>query len=682
MGLFDRLKTKAVAGVAPFINMFQDRWTLTLGEQANEGQFLKQYKNWIYACVNCRSREVGNIDLFVREGKDKESTDEHELLDLLYKANPNMTKYELFYGTQAYLDLTGNAFWYLAREGKNADGKVKEIYLLRPDKVKIILDKDNALIVHGYAFTQANGKDIPFTPKQILHFKNFNPNSNFPISGRGMGVVQASASAIEIDNESRVWNYSFFKNSARPDGLLIKETGGQMSAEEYTTLKRQFNQEHGGSSKAHKVGFLSGAFKWQEVSKSVKDMDFVEQRRFSRDEILALFQVPKAVIGIVEDVSRSNAEATDYIFASRCIKPLMQTIVDTLNEYLADEFGDSVRLDFKSPVPQDRVALTNEYAVGIDKWLTRNEVRAKEGLPPLKNGDVIMGTLAQVPIDEVAPQKAKDTKPQIKTKKASDLIDDFIAKLPEYKSADDKNKKIADIKEKWLTIWKQEIEVRVGALKKDVVAYFEKQEKEVLSNVKDELKGIKKSEYSLKSVDDFLFDDKNAIKVAISLITPHIQNYIEQSGGQATDLIGGADVFDMESEAVLEFIQVRAKYFAKTINETTSNELMSAIEAGLEDGETADEISERVAQVYGKAKDYRTDMIARTEVSAASNFGASEGYLQAGISQHQWVVVDPQDEDCLVNEGQTVNIGDEFNSGDINAPIHPQCVCTTVPIFD
>lgn len=665
----------------PFLPMFGRSYQLGGGNK----KYLDEYRNWVFACVQARAEAVGDIQLELYDG-DKEIEDygKSDLLTLLYKVNPTMTMQDLFMGTQAYLDLDGNAFWYLARD-KDGKGDIQEIWLLRPDKIEIVADKENPLLVAGYVYRQSDGTKIPFDVKNILHFKNFNPLGEHPFPHRGMGIVQASQWSIDTDNESRVWNYSFFKNSARPDGFLTTE--GTMGAEDFKRLKEQWEQSHRGSDRAHKTALLTGGLKWEDISRSQKDMDFLEQRRFSRDEILALFRVPKSVIGIVEDVNRANAEASNYIFASRTVDPLMKKIVATINEFLVPEFGDNLYLEYESPVPEDRAQTINEYVMGIDKWLTRNEIREEEGLEPSKEGDQIWGTLAQMPIDSVAPTPKKSATPRTKhfhrknKSTTEDLIDEFVSKLPTETDEDNKRQLSETAKANYVTMWKQIFDVEVDPLKKKVDAYLADQAKEVIGNIVRETKGLEAKEFKYKAIDDLMFDEDEAIETGINFMTPELKKYLKQAGEQGMLLTGAGQVYDATTPSSAKFVKDRAKYFAETFTKTTQEKLFAELQAGLEANESTAELSERVAQFYDGEASYRSERTARTEISASGNWGAQDAYEQAGVKEMEWLVVNPEDEDCLINNGEHVKIGEAFPSGDAQPPVHPNCVCALIPYF-
>jgi hypothetical protein len=361
----------------------------------------------------------------------------------------------------------------------------------------------------------------------------------------------------------------------------------------------------------------------------------------------------------------------------------MQKIVSTLNEFLVPEFGDGLELAFESPVPADRLLTITEYEKGIDKWLTRNDIRRAEGLPPSENGDEIFGTLASVAIDSVkAPVKAAP-KPSAKQQSAiSKAIDKFVTSLPESKEVQKKAQLSELAIKNYIEIWKRSFGVETEPLKKKLDAFFKKQEAEVQKNIREQLKGLEVKEYKFKAVSDLMYDQENAIKTGIALITPNIQRYIRQAGEQAILLTGIGATFDDTNSRISDFVDSRAIYFSNTFNDTTAEKLLAELKLGLEADETTDELSARVSAFYDGEANYRSERAARTEVSASSNFAAQEAYTQAGVTKMQWLVVAPEDADCLANEGAIADVGDNFPSGDSAPPVHPNCVCTILPYFE
>lgn len=649
---------------------------------------LREYKNWVFACVKKRGTGVGKVKLRITD-QNGDTVESHEALDLLYRVNDSATKFELFFGTQAFLDLDGNAFWFLARDN-DGKGAIRAIYLLRPDRMSIAVSKDNPLTVTGYAYKTDEGKQIPFNTTEILHFKNFNPLGNFPRPHRGTGIVEAAWDAIEADNEARGWNKSFFRNSARPDGILYLDGDGAISEEDMARIRADWDGKFKGSRNASKTAILTGGVKWEAVTASQKDMDFVAQRNFSRDEILAMFEVPPSVLGIVKDVNRANAEASNYIF-SLVVDDLMARIVETLNEFfLVDaNFAGASKLEmtYESPVPEDRVQATLERQAGYGKWLSRNEIRQELGMPPTVDGDSFYGSVVEVPIDSVPPKQLSAKKP---TAKASDApavpvnkaIDAFIAKLPEEKAIEaDARTMTADAKAAYATGFAAKADAFTPVFQKQVVKFFSAQQDEVLANLERELKGLKPKEYSYKGLDDILFDREKAVGAAISFSTPFIRRFLTEGGEDGARLTGQS--FQSNTERTAAFVDKRSRYFADTINETTAEELARVLKEGLAAGDAYTALADRIKEVYAKAETFRAEMIARTEVVAAANAGSAEAYKQAGIERHEWLAIidNSTSDECIACDGKVEKLGEPFPSGETLPPNHPNCRCTTVPVF-
>ncbi|KKM06727.1 hypothetical protein LCGC14_1741100 [marine sediment metagenome] len=383
------------------------------------------------------------------------------------------------------------------------------------------------------------------------------------------------------------------------------------------------------------------------------------------------------------------------------IEPKMQAIVDTLNEFLLSKFSDTENLffTFESPIPQNRERIVNEYDKGHNKWLTTNDIRRAEGLPETVDGDRLFAPFNVAPIDEVKPQKSvkkpKDEKPQGKDnnkrtstdKVIKETTHELVSQLFTKKTKKKKAKKVEVTEQlsnpqivKFVGSWIKGLQERRDKVEPIIQAFFDEQEKRVIKSVKEELKGLKKKEYSLKQAENLLPDKEDEIKRVIDLMTPLYEIFLTDSGQQGSELVDPVFTFDPESVEAQNFIGERSRFFGEKITDTTYDELVRTIEEGITNNETITEIETRIRKVYQKTGDFRTELIARTEVSAISNFGNLEGMKQAGATQKMWVVVTPEDDPCLI-EGEVVPIDEAFSNGLDAPPVHPNCQCNTIPIF-
>ena len=386
----------------------------------NSEDYLKECKGWVYSCVTAICDEIATIKLHLYRKKKKgiEEIFDSPLLDLLYKVNDYTTKFDHWWLSQDYLELVGEAPWLLDRSGENRQPVA--IYLLRPDKLTIKFDKEK--VIGKYIYDVGGGKKEEFEPEDLILIKY--PSTLRPF--RGSGTLEAASQTVNLDKYAEEWNTNFFFNSARTDGVL--STDKTLTKEQRETLIKMWNKQFKGLGKNSKLAVLESGLKYQQMQISQKDMDFLEQQKFSMSKILSIFRVPKTVIAVSDDVNRANAETAAYAFARWTINPKMRRIVEQLNEFLVPMFGDDLFLDFEDPVPENVEMKIKKYTAGLnDKsgWMTINEVREAEGMDLIENGDEVYRAPIQTPsstegIEPVEPQKQMIVKNKKKKDKYSE----------------------------------------------------------------------------------------------------------------------------------------------------------------------------------------------------------------------------------------------------------------------
>lgn len=611
--------------------------------------YLNAYKGWVYACVNAIAEEIAAIDLrLIKKTKDgRQEADNHLALSLLHDVNPFMSSSELFLATQAFLELEGNTFWYLPKG--TVTKKPAEIWILDPTRVHIV--KSAQSFIAGYIYKNEANRDVPLLPDEIIHFKRFNPLDRY----RGLGTVRAAALAVDIDTFSAQWNKNFFFNAAVPSAVL--ETEGTMTEEQFQRLKSNWDVSHTGLDNAHKLAILQGGLKFKPMNLSQKDMEFLEQRRFTRDEILGIFRVPKTILGIVEDVNRANAEASEFVFAKRVVKPRMAFITDRLNEFYLPLFGEdpnTISFEFADPVPQNIEIDLKRKETGLRSgYLTVNEVRAEEGRPPADNGNTIFISSLLLPLGQVqqpagkAVKKAHDKNTQeIINKRVQFILNEIKRRKPRYKAIFDEA--MEQVAEK-LSLLKSVRKAKADDVARVALENYEK----ILDSFTDEIKDT-------------------------------LETSLKRAGKTALARVGAEVSFDLENPRVVAFLSERALDEAVGISGRLKDEISSRIVDGVEEGLGADAIAQNLRKFFDEQASFRAERIARTEVVRGYQEGNLEGYLQSGnVVSKRWLTAGDElvDDDCLQNEKDgEIPLDAGFSSGDFSPPVHPNCRCDLVPI--
>jgi len=339
---------------------------------------VRHYKHWVYAAVQAIAFHVAGtrMALYARRGRGAEEISDHLFLDLMNRVNPFHTRFWLWAETMTFLELTGNAYWHITRNGLGAPA---EIWLAHSQYMRVVPDRRE--FIRGYVYARG-GEEIFFPRNEIIHLKYPNPLS--PYYGRG--PLQASAAAVDSHEFIKRAEWNGFRNGVFPS--LALESDQELSDETIERLRTMFEQKYASPERAGRPLILERGLRAKPVSLSPREMDFLRSARLTRDEILGIFRVPAAVVGLSEDVNRSVADAMDVMFAKYCIAPKLRLIEDQLNQDLLPQFDERLFCRFEGVIPEDREQRRADMEANLRNGVTSiNEERRRLGLEPAPWGD-------------------------------------------------------------------------------------------------------------------------------------------------------------------------------------------------------------------------------------------------------------------------------------------------------
>lgn len=326
----------------------------------------------------------------VQESKDSSSeprkpVTSHAALDLLRKPNPWMPWQEFCETTQQHIDLTGEGWWVLVRSGSAPMAGPLEMWPVRPDRMEPIPDPQEFLT--GYVYTSPNGEKVPLEPRDVIQIRMPNPLDAY----RGLGPVQALLVDLDSARYTAEWNRNFFRNSAEPGGII--KTPNRLSDAELDELQERWAEQHKGVGNAHRVAILEG-MDWVDRKYTMRDMQFADLRKLSRDQILEGFGFPKVMLGATDGVNLANALAGEYMFSKWLISTRLDRLKGAINNDLLPLFGSTTKgimWDYKSPVLEDAEARNAELKTKVEAFValvnagaTPGSASETTGLPPIK----------------------------------------------------------------------------------------------------------------------------------------------------------------------------------------------------------------------------------------------------------------------------------------------------------
>ena len=334
-----------------------------------------------HRCIRLISEAASSVPWVLSDGR--RALDAHPLLALLARPNPRQTGADFVETLTGHLLLAGNAYV----EGVSAGGRLRELHLLRPDRVAVVEGPDGWPAAFDY--TAGGGRRrIPAEPGPgrgpgLLHMALFHPLDDH----LGFAPLEAALMALDLANTAASWNKALLDNSARPSGALVYQPreGGNLTEAQYARLKEELEEGYSGARRAGRPMLLEGGLDWKTMGLSPREMDFAEAKNGAARDIALALGVPPMLLGIPGDNTYANYTEANRAFYRLTVLPLLARTAAALGNWLTPVFGASLRLahdtDAVAGLAAEREALWNR--VGAASFLTDAEKREAVGYQPL-----------------------------------------------------------------------------------------------------------------------------------------------------------------------------------------------------------------------------------------------------------------------------------------------------------
>lgn len=677
-------------------------------EKSISTKLLESFYGWTYINVTTLAEEVSKFEPELYKTTIKggeivaEPVTDHPLLDLLDRFNSTTSRSEGFYLTEAFLEMTGDSFWYL--EGGANGGQPTGIYLLQPDKVELNIAGDGT--VTGYTFkTTIDGKskEVSYEFDEILHIKVPSPTNPY----RGHSVVEGIADQLDIDAYTTQTTRSFYENGMMANFVL--STDQKLTGDQLKKLRAEMRSAYQGTQNAFKVPIFGGGISVQQLSTSSKDAEQLKQQAWLRDQIMAAFKNTKASLGIVEDVNRANAESTIDFWRQSVVLPKMQRIAAAINEFLVPRYGDNLLLGVKDPAGEDYESQTNEAiklkSAGI---ISRNEAREMLGYDQVEGGDLFPDQVALTD-EKSVPKSIKniDYKRILAKNGMIDKRNKYRKEyLPEAKKIvqemhSHKHKAVAPSKKNFSSFtFDQAVEYNNKQI--EIVNAQEKQFENAINQYLDQLVKRTADKVSVllrkKAYKEEMIDEEAELLLLTAAVGTIMVGVALSGGNQANKLIGVDNPYLLD-DSTKKLVDRQINKFGGSVIDTNRNKIADIIAEGLNNGNGPSKVANAIRTQMPEFSKMQATRVARTELLTTINNSAIDAWKKSGVVRaKQWVTKDPCPY-CAPMEGKIIGLDDNyFEKGDewlgeakspikldyrsITAPpLHPNCECGEVPVL-
>ena len=571
-----------------------------------------------------------------------EEIERHPILSFLDSANmffPGVVSRQL---TQQYLDLVGESFWVLERDGLN---KPTSYFPIPPTWIS----QTPTLKDGAFTFRGPGGQEFNLPASMVIWF--YEPKPSDPYS-RGSGMARALADELDTDEYAAKYTKTRFINNARPD-LLISAAG--LQKEDTERLEQNWNSNLQGFANAMKAHFLNKEVKVTDLSPKFSELQLIELRKHERDTVFHVYGVPPELFGVNESSNRATIESAEFLYAKHVLLPRLEFHRSILQWKLVPEFDERIILEYESPIEED--ADRELSAAEKAPWaLTVNEWRDKAGVDPLEDekGDVHMVPLNLTPVDDIS------------------LSDTGDSETPPQEEIDE-----------------DEDEEEAKAIIVQVVESDSSKMPELDSALLEELEGD-----PLRSVQ--ILDNGTVRTATWKTVENKLHDIVLEFGAETVSEVGEEIAFQ-ETERVLDYVRRNGVLRSALYDRTTQNGIAKELVEGIRNKENVSQLSNRIESLYADYVQNRAKTIARTESLRAANFGAEEGMKQAGVTTKEWLTT----RDAFVRDshtaldsvvasvdglftipngshaGATTNFPGNFGVAELDI----NCRCTIIPVF-
>lgn len=469
-------------------------------------------------------------------------------------------------------------------------------------------------------------------PSEVIHVRQNAIISPF------IGVGNITKLRLDVDGAKASAEYvtQFMTDASKMPQVIITDTTRSDMAEA-EKIKMQLRQRTNGRVMIYSADEGTSMF---ETSTIAKDFDFIASRKYSDDQILAVFGVPRLLLGLPEGSNKSTSGNQIPLYYRSSINPRLLQISDAINSQFIAKIDPSIQFNLK-PHPTGDVDDTIKMV--LNGIITPNEASQRLGeatnlddqsrntyyIPSSVIPIEMAGESSEPPhaeeVEEEQPNRSVDQQ-GIEAKRADDprnvehIVSSFEKSAPPIKRFQ------AQYLRASLTSRSAMVEKYVGSYSE----YFKNQAKEInaIFTAKKSLEDEQKINDIKKDVEAYMATQATTEG---QLLTPLHTSGV-QRGVADINVITGAGVIATTSNPFVRFMiaDLGVKITGK-LTATTLQDLRSLFQKAVEEGWAVVQLQSEIADKFSDYQGYRARMIARTEARMAWDAGAMVAYEDLGV---------------------------------------------------
>lgn len=581
----------------------------------------------LHAVVSFLADSVAQLPLkvYVRNAEfDRMRDRDSNAAKLLYRPNADQTSYEFWNAVSTELLLMGVSTVWVLPDPDSESGL--QLRLIPKEWITDSERKTNYAPDMIRVTTNGSGRVIEIPRTEFIQFRMYSPGNPGGYQSPIAALRQTLNEQIQADKfRTEIWS-----SSGRFNAYLTRPSNVQpWNDEQRKAFVTAFREGWGkGGSNAGKIPLLEDGMEIKPYQFNAKEAQYAETKQLSREDVAAAYHVNPSLIWHTTTQTYASAKDNARALYADCLGPTLQMLQQRINSFLLPMIGADPNLYVEFDLTEKLKGSFEERASILQAsvggpWMTRNEARADNNLPPVDGGDELIVPLNVVEGGQASPQDTHMNQnagdPEVKLIIPSHRKDNESTIRIKGKSDDEEDAEVAEVLRK----------------------FFKRQANSVLPKL-----GAKSAEW---------WDEDRWNEELADDLLPLIEKIADKHGMSTADVLGT----DYGKEITRNYLRKLTEGRAKAINVST----LEKLEDALEDEET------EPAEVFEKREGKDADVFGQALATAVANWATIEAVHQAqdqGYTkkvEKEWVTGPNARDTHIAMNGQRVGIDDNFSNG-------------------
>lgn len=588
----------------------------------------------LHAVVSFLADSVAQLPLkvYIRDGEAQRRRDrDSAAARLLWKPNSDQTAYEFVNSFMTEYLLMGETFLWLLPDPDSEAG-----YQLRVIPAEWVREqKSRTNYAPSQLIVSANGNgSITLNKDEFVPLRMYSPGnpggSQSPISA----LRQTLSEQIQADRfRTEVWASSGRFNAYITRPKDVQPWDDEQRARFATAFREAWGK---GGANAGKMPLLEDGMEIKPYQFNAQQAQFAETKQLSREDVAAAYHINPSLIWHTSTQTYASAKDNARALYADCLGPILQMVQQRFNSFLLPMVGVApntyVEFDLTEKLKgsfEERASIL-QSAVG-GPWMTRNEARADNNLPPIDGGDDII-----VPLNVIEGGQASPSDTHMDEQEPMAIVE---SGLKEH---------TCNCKATTISISTRATDRENELMAETLSKFFKRQANAVLPKI-----GARAENWWNKERwDRELADD----------LEPVIDDVADAHGQEVAKALGAK----YSKEQTRNYLRMLSEGRAAAINEKTREHLQEAMDAEDEDPETENTPAHAMEEREGEHSKVLGASLALTVAGWAATHEAPQQAEQQGINRRiekTWVTGENPRESHAAMDGETVSISEKFSNG-------------------